>query len=327
MSTIILNNVEVDNLLSLKETIEAVKNAYMAYNSNQVVQPSIVSLDVHKYNGEIDIKSGYIKTDDVIGIKVAGGYWDNPKNFGIPSGVALICLLDAKNGVPICIMDGTLITSYRTAASGAIAAKLLARQCSKTVAIIGSGVQAKLQVQALSVFFNIETVHVWSRKGAKEYIEYMSKKMPRVCFVEKDTVQDAVKNADIVITATASKHPLIMKEWIKKGTHINAIGCDAIGKQELDSNLFLGAKIVNDCIEECIKRGDTQHPIKQKIITKNDIYAEIGEILLGVKEGRINEDEITIFDSTGISALDITTSLYVYNQAKEKNIGQNIKLL
>lgn len=327
LNTIILNNMEVNNLLSLKETLEAVKNAYMAYNSNQVVQPSIVSIDVPDYNGEIDIKSGYIRTEDVIGIKVAGGYWNNPKNFGIPSGVALICLLDARNGIPICIMDGTLITSYRTAAAGAIAAQALARSNSKEVAIIGSGVQAKLQIQALSYFFNIETACVWSRHGVNEYIAYMSKLMPKVSFVEKDTVQDAVKQADIVITTTASKYPLIFKEWIKNGTHINAIGCDAIGKQELDSNVFIGAKIINDCTDECIKRGDTQHPINQKLITRNEIYAEIGEILLGVKDGRVFDEEITIFDSTGISALDITTSLYVYSKAKEKGIGQNISII
>ncbi len=326
MNTLLLNMNEVQSLLSIEDTVEAVKAGYMAFNKGQLDMPPVVSIMVDEYNGEMDFKMGYSKPENIIGIKMAGGYWDNPKNFNLPSGLAMICLFDAANGVPVCILDGTLITGYRTAAAGTIGALCLARKESENVAVMGTGMQARLQVIALSKYFNIKNVRVWGIEGVEEYVEDMKKELPEVNFYAT-SAKEAVEQADIIITATASHEALVMDEWVKPGTHINAIGCDMEGKQELDAAIFKRARIVNDSRLECKKRGDTQHPFKAGYITDEDVHAEIGEILLGVKGGREKEDEITIFDATGLSVQDINTSLVVYRRAQEKGIGKNVEVL
>lgn len=326
METLILNMKEVEELLSVEDTVEAVKNGYMAYNKGLVDMPPVVSLMVDKYNGEMDFKMGYSAQEDIIGIKMAGGYWDNPKNFDLPSGLAMICLFDARNGVPLCVIDGTLITGIRTAAAGTNGALCLARKNSENVAVMGTGMQAQLQVKVLAQYFPIKTVRVWGIEDVEEYVEKMSKELPDITFLAT-SAKEAVEAADIVITATASHAPLVMDEWVRPGTHINAIGCDMEGKQELDAKIFKRAKIVNDSRFECKKRGDTQHPFKEGYITDDDIHAEIGEILLGEKEGRTSDDEITIFDATGLSVQDINTSLVVYRRALERGRGRKIEIL
>ncbi len=326
MKTLLLNGKEVEALLSIEETVAAVKSGYIAYNQGMVSMPPVVSLIASEYNGEMDFKMGYSKPESIIGIKMAGGYWDNPKKYALPSGIAMICLFDARNGTPMCILDGTLITGYRTAAAGAIGAMLLARKNSENISVFGTGMQARLQLLAISKYFKIKNVKVSGRNGAESYIEEMKQILPFVNF-QLSSAQEAAESADIIITATASHTALIKEEWVKPGTHINAIGCDMEGKQELDPYLFKNAKIVNDNKSECKKRGDTQHAFNAGIITDQDIHAEIGEILLGEKCGRIDANEITIFDATGLSVQDINTSLFIYHKAIEQSVGRNIEIL
>lgn len=327
MKTLILNQDEVKELLTIKECVDAVRDAYVSFNSGQVIQPPIASIDVPNHHGEMDFKFGYAIKEDIIGIKMAGGFWDNPKNYNIPSGVAIIVLFDAKNGIPLCILDGTLITSYRTAAAGTLAATLLAKEDSKTVCVIGTGAQARMQIIALSQFFNIKKVKVWGINGIQEYVTYMRDICKNIEFIPCSNAEDAVKNSDIIITATASEKAIVMNEWIDEGTHINAMGCDSPSKQELDPEIFTRAKIINDNKIECMKRGDTQHAINKGLISCEDIYSEIGELLLGQREGRTNNKEITVFDSTGMSMQDIYTSLLVYNKAIKEKKGEFVSVI
>ncbi len=326
MKTLVLNMRQVESLLSVRETIPAVEAAYKAFSAGKVVQPPIVSIDLEKSNAEIDFKIGYTAEDDIIGLKMAGGFWDNPAKYDMSTNMATICLIDANCGVPRCIMDGSLITTYRTAAAGALAASILARPDSRVAAVIGTGGQARMQIVALNEMFNLEQVRVWGIEGVCEYITDMQKRLPGVVFVPCQAAKEAVTGADIIITATPSKQPLIMNEWIVPGMHINAIGCDMEGKQELEASIFPRALVVNDNIAECVRRGDTQHPVRLGFIAREDIHAEIGEILLGKKRARQSVDEITVFDATGMSIQDITTSLLVYRRAVEQEIGTWIAL-
>lgn len=325
MNTLLLNGQEVDELIAIEDIVEAVREGYKAFNLGKVTLPPIVSIETAN-GGEVDFKSGYSEQEEIIGIKMAGGFWDNPKKYNLPSAVALICLYSGENGVPVCIMDGTQITAYRTAAAGTIGALCLARKDSKKVAVIGTGAQARVQIKSLSKFFELEEVNVYGIEGVQEYVDDMSAVLPDIKFNGMDNAEDAVKDADIIITVTASRQALVKKEWVKPGTHINAIGCDMEGKQELDAEIFRGAKIVNDSKVECMKRGDTQHPTKAGYVTADDIV-EIGEILLGEKEGRASDDEITIFDATGMSVQDINSALYIYRKAVAQNMGQNVEIL
>lgn len=326
MNTLLLNLNEVQSLLTIEDTVEAVKSGYMAYNKGLVQMPPVVSIMAEKHNGEMDFKMGYSEEEEIIGIKMAGGYWNNPLKYNLPSGLAVICLFNAVNGTPLCILDGTLITGYRTAAAGTVAALCLARKDSENVAVIGTGVQARLQVIFLSKYFDIKTVRVYGRSGQEKYIEEMHGELPNIQFIAT-SAQEAVENADIVVTTTASHHALVQDEWVRPGTHINAIGADMEGKRELDPVIFKRAKIVNDNRTECKKRGDTQHPFKAGYITDDDIHAEIGQILLGEKPGRENPEEITIFDATGMSVQDINTSLLVYRKAMSDKVGRDIEII
>ena len=326
MDTVLLNAKEVEGLISIEDIVDAVREGFRAYSQGKVAQPPIVSIETDN-GGEVDFKTGYSRQEEIIGFKMAGGFWDNPKKYDLASTIAMICLFDGKNGVPICVMDGTLITAYRTAAAGALGAICLARKNSRRAAVIGTGAQARMQIRALEKFFPLEEVSVYGRSRCEAYVEEMSALLPRIEFTAKQTVKEAVEDADIIVTATAGRQALVMDEWIKPGTHINAIGCDMEGKQELDPEIFRRAKVVNDSREECVKRGETQHAFRKGYLEENEVYGEIGEIHLGEKKGRISDEEITIFDATGMSVQEINSALFLYRKALRQNVGRRIDVI
>lgn len=326
MKTLLLNAKEVKQLISIEDIVEAVREGYKAFNQGKVTLPPIVSIETGN-GGEVDFKTGYSQQEEIIGIKMAGGFWENPKKYNIPSAIAMICLFDGENGTPVCIMDGTLITAYRTAAAGTLGALCLARKDSKKVAVIGTGAQARMQIRSLAEFFDLEQVNVYGIEGTEAYVEDMAALFPEIKFSAMETAKEAVEDVDIIVTVTASRQAIVMDEWIKPGTHINAIGCDMEGKQELDAEIFRRAKVVNDCKKECMKRGETQHAVKAGFLTETSIHGEIGELLLGEKEGRTNDKEITIFDATGISVQDINSALFIYRKALKEKAGQSIEVI
>lgn len=328
MKTLILNQQEVKELLNMPDAIKAVEEAYKAYNLNKVEQPPIVSVEVAEHDGEVDIKACYSKVNEMISVKTAVGYWNNPEIYGLPTLLATISIFDGRTGYPVCIMDGSLITGYRTGAAGGVSAKILARKNSKIVGVIGAGNQARMQVKALKEVLPIETIKVWSRSKEKSYEYKMDIESSfGISVIVCDEPKESVEESDIVVTVTPGKKALVQNDWIKKGTHIIAIGADMEGKQEIDPKLFFRAKVLVDSIEQCILRGETQNPLKAGIISEKDIYAEIGEVLLGKKLGRVNDDEITIFDSTGMGVQDNTTATMIYKLAIEKSLGQFLSLV
>jgi len=325
---LILTRKEVESCLSMRRTIEAVRDAYMAFANGRVQMPSVMHLDVHKYNGEIDIKSGFVEDFELIGTKIASGYYDNHK-LGLPPGVAIIVLLDLKTSMPLAIMDGSYITAYRTGAAGAVAASVLARKDSSIIGVIGAGTQGRMQILALKELFKIEEIRVWDRdeKRASCYATEMSDLL-RIEVKNLSDRKDVVSGSDIVATVTASREPLVKLAWIEKGLHINAIGADGPGKQEHDPAIVkLANKVVVDSLSQCRRIGEIQHAISQGLISDDDVYAEIGEILLGKKVGRESDDEITFFDSTGLAAQDIAAAHVVLTTAREKKLGYSVDLM
>ena len=321
---IILSQQEVRSCLPMSDAIKAVTSAYKAFALGQVEMPQVQHLDVTKYNGEVDIKSGAAENFELIGTKIASGYYDNPK-LGLPPGFAVIILLDLKTSMPLAIMDGSYVTAVRTGAAGAVAASVLARKNAKRVGVIGSGTQGRMQVLALNELFPLEQVKVFNinKVNSERYAVEMSERLG-IDVQAVDTAQNAVSNVDIVITAVPSKKAMVMDEWIEDGMHINAFGADGPGKQELDQNIMKRAKIVVDSLKQCRVIGEIQHALKQGLIQENDVYAEIGEILLGNKKGRETEEEITLFDSTGLAVQDIAAAHVVYQLAQQKDMGQRI---
>lgn len=242
--------------------------------------------------------------------------------------IGTILLFDGKNGAPLCIMDGSLITGIRTGVAGAISSKLLARKDSKIVAVFGAGGQARMQIYALCQVMNIQEIRIYSEHQEelakyKEDIEENTKIKVILC----DTPEKAMKEADIVISTTPSKKYYIDKSLVKPGMHIVAVGADMAGKNEWDPEVFKGAKIVNDSIAQCISRGETRNAIVSEIIKETDIYAEIGQLLAGEKPLRESDDEITIFDTTGMGIQDNVTAVMVYEMAKKKGLGKYFEFI
>ena len=312
----------------MKKTIEAVQEAYMAFARGRVQMPPVMHLNAHQYNGEVDIKSGFVEDFDLIGTKIASGYYDNHK-LGLPSGMAVIILLDLKTSMPLAIMDGSYITAYRTGAAGAVAASVLARKESSKIGVIGAGTQGKMQILALKEIFDLKEIRVWDRneKMAFRYVKEISDLLG-IDVKNFSNREDVVCGSDIVVTATASKKPLVEVDWIQRGMHINAIGADGPGKQEHDPAIVkLADKVVVDSFSQCRRIGELQHAITQGLITDDDVHAEIGEILIGKKVGRESDDEITFFDSTGLAAQDIAAAHVVLKAAREKKLGYSTELM
>jgi alanine dehydrogenase len=233
-----------------------------------------------------------------------------------------ILLFDARSCALICIMDGSLITGLRTGASGAVSVKALARKNARTIASIGTGNQARMQIRAINEVMKIEEIHAWSRTSntLSKYKTDIEREFG-IPVIVASSKKDAVEQADILITTTRGKGDLVEADWVKPGTHIVPIGTDQRGKQELDPELFRNAKIVVDSIAQCTEKGETWHPLNKNIIAKDDIHAEIGEVLLGRKPGRESDEEITIFDSTGMAIQDNTTASKIYQNAIDNNVG------
>ncbi len=325
---IILSQNEVKSCLSMSKAIIAVREAYIAFAKGQVKMPPVMHLDVSQYNGEIDIKSGYIEDLGLIGTKIASGFYENYK-LGLPPGIAVIILLDLKTSIPVAIMDGTYVTAYRTGAAGAVAANVLARKNSKIIGVVGAGTQARMQILALREAFSLKEIKVWDINTTERdrYVKEMSEQL-KIPIEPVEVIKDAVIDADIIVTVTPSRKALVMKEWIQEGVHINAIGADGPGKQELDPFIVKRAdKVVVDSLDQCRIIGEIQHALADGLIIEDDVYAEIGQILIGEKNGRETNEEITLFDATGLAAQDIAAANIAFKQAKETGIGRVVSLL
>ncbi|PDT54057.1 MULTISPECIES: ornithine cyclodeaminase family protein [Sinorhizobium] len=323
MQTLLLKKDEVRRLIGMTEVIGAVEEAYKAFNSDQVEQPDYIGIDLPSPRGEIDFKLGYYKANEVISMKASsGGFIDNPTAHGMPNGMATIFLFDARSGALSCVMDGSLILGLRTGASGAVSVKALARKNARTIASIGTGNQARMQIRAINEIMKIEEIHAWDNnpETLSRYKTDIESEFG-IPVIMANSKKEAVEQADILITTTRGKGSLVEADWVKPGTHIVAIGTDQRGKQELDPEIFRNAKLVVDSISQCTEKGETWHPLDRNIITRNDIHGEIGEVLLGQKPGRESHDEITIFDSTGMAIQDNTTASKIYQNAIANNVG------
>lgn len=329
MKTLLLNKENVGSLIRMKEVIGTVEEAYKAFNSGQVNQPPYTCIHLPPPRGEIDFKLGYCESNEMISMKASsGGFTNNLAEHGVPSGMGTILLFDARTCALVCVMDGSLITGLRTGAAGAVSVKVLARQNARKITSIGTGNQARMQIRAIHEVMKIEEVHAWDHhpENLARYKADIEREFG-IPVVMARSMQAAVEQADILITTTRGKGSLVEAAWIRPGTHIVAMGTDTYGKQELEPEIFRNARIVNDSIAQCIEKGETWHPLNQNIITQADIHAEIGEILLGKKPGRETDQEITIFDSTGMAIQDNTTAAKIYRNAIASHTGTTFEFI
>jgi len=324
MKTLLLSKNEVGTLVDLDKMIEAVENGYKAFNSGKVVQPDFMNLVEPGTHKGFDFKACLDMGSGLFSMKSSsGGYTDNPA-LGLPTGMNTVFLYDAKTSALKCIMDGSYIRDLRTAAAAAISIKYLARKNAAKYFAYGAGRIGKAALRMTSRVRNLTDVYVFGYlEGENErYIEELKKDFPNYTYHSVSTPEEGARQADIIVSVTlARKGPVIKKEWLKPGTHVTAIGADGPDKQELYPDVLQGTKVVNDSIALCVKNGETYHAVTEGLIKPEDIYGEIGEIALGKKPGRENDEEITVFDTVGMGIQDTSAALMFYNAAVEKGLG------
>lgn len=323
LSTYLIKKSEIEKLFGLKDAISAVEKVFKLYAKGKTQMPPKIYIDFKK--GDLRIMPASIPPLNAAGLKVVNVH---PNNKFLPTVMALIILVDPETGFPLVVMDGKYITDLRTGAAGALAAKYLARSDSKIAGFVGAGRQAETQLEGLmTVFPELKKIFVYdiSQEKTKKFCEKYSKKY-NLEAVPTDSVKIAVQDSDVVVTTTPSRKPIVKANYVKPGTHINAIGADAAGKQELESILAKKSKIVIDNWAQASHSGEINVPLTKGIIKKKDIYGELGEILIGKKKGRQNQKEITIFDSTGLAIQDIACAISVYNKiTSDKKLEKSLK--
>jgi ornithine cyclodeaminase len=325
--TLILNSDEIKNCVKFEKVlIPIIEEAFTSLSLGKTVMPPIMRIDIEKYHGESDIKASYIDGLDSFAVKVASGFFNNPK-LGLPSSNGLMILLDSKTGViKSILLDKGYLTDVRTAIAGAIASKYLSNPDSSTVAIIGAGIQARMQLEALTLVRDIKNVKVWSRELNKtnEFIKNLSKNLD-LNFQAMESTEEVVKNADILITTTPSKKPLIQYSSLPKGIHITAMGSDAEEKNELDPNIIKNCNAyVPDNQAQTSILGELNHAIRMGLINKENKFNDLGKIILNPKLGRINQEDITVADLTGTGVQDTAIARYAFSIAEEKKLGNTV---
>ena len=313
-----LGRSEVEELLSMGEALKAVEYGFKLEAEGKAIMPPKLYLNLPEYQGDFRAMPAYI--DGCAGVKWVSAYPDNWRQ-NLPSVMATIILCDPNTGCPLAIMDGTYITAMRTGAAGGIAVKYLARPDSSVIGFIGAGMQAETQLLAISLVLpRIDEVKVFDKQKdvSLRYVQEMGAKL-NINIRLAGTVREATE-ADIVVTTTPSRKPVVKKKYIKPGTHINAIGADAKGKQELEADVLKKARVIVDDIEQASHSGEINVSLSEGLMKVDDIHGTLGEIVANMKKGRQSDEDITIFDSTGLAILDIICAKLVYEKAKESGI-------
>ncbi|MCA9398414.1 MAG: ornithine cyclodeaminase family protein [Candidatus Omnitrophica bacterium] len=326
MKTLILTRQQIKPLLSMSRAIRAVEEVFKVQGQNKVQMPAKIYLDLKKYHGDFRAMPAFVESLNAVTLKWVNSHSQNAK-FQMPAVMAVLILSDPRNGFPLCIMDGTYATDIRTGAAGAVAAKYLASKDSKVVSLVGCGRQAQTQLEALEQLFKIEQVRVW---GHEEVVMKSFKKvMPsfRRRMVLCPSIKECVTDGDIVVTTTPSRKPIVKLNWLKKNVHVNAIGADAAGKQELDPMILKKGKVVIDDWAQASHSGEINVPLKKKQISRWNVYAELGELVSRKKPFAPLKNTITVFDSTGLAVQDTAVAHLIYKEARKKKTGKLIQLV
>ncbi|MEL4305524.1 alanine dehydrogenase [Methanococcoides sp. LMO-2] len=320
-----LDQNDVRSLLDLSDAMDAVEKAFEQHGRKKVQMPPKSYLYFESHNGDLRTMPAYLEEQDVAGVKIVNVHPDNRQK-GLPTVMALFVLNSTETGAPLAVMDASLLTDIRTGAAGGIAAKHLARPESRVLGLVGSGNQARTQLLAIANVFDLQEVKVYSvhEERAEQFKQEMECKAG--CTIIVCSSIEEVCDCDILVTVTPVREPIVKSEWIKPGTHINAIGADAVGKEELEASLLLRSRVVVDDMVQASHSGEVNVPLAEGQITVSDICCEIGEVIAGLKPGREDDSDITIFDSTGLAIQDVATALLVYNAAKKKGVGKNLPI-
>jgi len=319
--TLLLTGRDVAALLTIEECMAAVEHAFKLYGEGRTQPPG--TLGVHARDGGFHIKAGLLELDrSYFAAKINANFPENPHQRGLPTIQGLVVLCDGEYGSPLAVMDSIEITIQRTGAATAVAAKYLARPESKSVTICGCGNQGRISLRALTRVLPIEKAWAYDRdqdqaqRFASELGQELGIELEGVC-----DLQTSVRQSDLCVTCTPSKQPFLKEDFISPGTFIAAVGADNPEKQELEPTLLGRNKVVVDLLAQSATIGELHHAIDAGVMTSEDVYGELGEVIAGLKPGRTSHEEIIIFDSTGMAFQDVVTAAAVYEKAIKQGTG------
>jgi alanine dehydrogenase len=319
--TLLLSRGEVDRLLNIPACIDAVENVFRLQGEGKVPAPGILA--VKTAQGGLHVKAGLLPgAKSYIVAKLNSNFPGNRAEYDLPTIQGLVVLYDGENGRPLAVLDSIDITIKRTAAASAVAAKYLARPGSSVATLCGCGQQAAAQLRALCAVLPLRKIYVFDLdpSAAQNFAMNLSDELQ----LEIESVRDlgpALQKSDVCVTCTSANKFFVRKEDVAPGTFIAAVGADDTHKQEIDPALMASAKVVADSLEQSCSIGDTHHAIDQGLMRKEDVYAELSEIVAGRKPGRTSDDEIIVFDSTGIAIEDAIAAVAVYEKAMRAGHG------
>ena len=323
---LILSRRDVLDLLTLRGCIGAVERAFRLRAEGRTLGPGV--LGVPAEDGGFHIKAaGLVGERSYFAAKTNANFPENPRRFGLPTIQGTIALADASIGTPLAIIESGSVTALRTAAATAVAAKFLARHDARTATIVGCGVQGELQLAAIAAVLPLQRAWVLDTDHARA--ESLAARAAASLGLRVEAAKDlrgALRESDVCVTCTPARRAFVMTADVAPGTFIAAVGADNRGKQELEPALVASATLVVDVLEQCAEIGELQHVLAGGLMTREQVHAELADVVVGRRPGRTRDDEITIFDSSGTALQDVAAAVAVYEKARTTGRGTEVKL-
>ena len=317
MKTLVLAGKDIEKILTMELAIPAVERAFAAHGRGEALMPPKLYLPLEKYAGDFRAMPSFL--GDAAGVKWVNMHPENPKRFRLPAVMGVYILSDPETAFPLAVMDATRLTAFRTGAAAAVASKHLAVKTPATVGFIGCGVQARKLLAAHRVQYS--GFRALMADAVPEAAEAFAKEAGG--FVAS---MDQAGSCDIICTSTPARAPVLFRSYVGISTHINAMGADAPGKQELDPRILQEATVVLDDLAQATESGEVNVPLHSGAFRREQIYGTLGEIVAGKKPGRVGT-EITVFDSTGLAIQDLALARLVFDEARNRGLGLEVDLV
>jgi alanine dehydrogenase len=320
---VLLSEQDVRHVLPMDDLIDAMQRTLAAFSAGRVAQPLRTVVEVGEEKAFFGVMPSYLPDTPALGTKLVTVFNRNAA-IGLPTHLATIVLLDPASGALLAVMDGRYITEARTAAVSAVAVRLLAPEGAGTLAIVGSGVQARSHLEAIARVRTLRRVAVWSPREAsrRKFVQEMQPAFD-VPIVASDSARDAVEGADLIVTATAAHQPVVESEWVANGAHICAVGACRPDQREMDTALIARARVFVDSRAGAFtEAGDIVMPLAEGVIAREHIAAELGDIANGAARGRTSPSEVTVFKSLGMAVEDVEAAHLAYERATARGLGR-----
>src|SRR6478735_108187 len=327
--TLILSRTDMMGLVTPAEYVSCVEQAYRMHGEGRYYMDPKGHIVLDKYPGEWEAMPSYIEEPESAACKWVSIREQNRERFDLPTVFSILIYTHPETGFPLAICDGSYHTLMRTGASAAVSAKWLARPDSKVLAILGSGLVGRGTLATCDTVFEWDDVRLWSRtqESVDRYLSEEAHKYPHLAIRGTTDVEEAVSGADVIVTGTHARKWLVDDAWVKPGAHIAALGADLKGEQELDPRILRRGRVFVDDIRQCREDGEINVPLSEGSFTEDDVAGEIGKVICGELEGRQSDDQVTVFDSTGIALQDSATVSLEYERAVAAGVGVEKKMI